>query len=114
MIADRYAEARASLEHSILETHGDSQPTLRRDIESHAAGLSGLARKPGSHLPSDLVPYIEKVAKHAYKTTDEDLQRLRDVGYSEDAIFEATLSAALGAAIARYERGRAALSEGRS
>jgi alkylhydroperoxidase family enzyme len=49
------------------------------------------------------------VALHAYKTTDADIEKLLQAGYSEDAIFEITLSAALGAGRARLERGLAAL-----
>jgi hypothetical protein len=37
---------------------------------------------------------------------------LRRAGYSEDAIFEITSSAALGAALGRLERGMAALQGG--
>ena len=49
------------------------------------------------------------MARHAYKLTDDDLNALRRAGSSEDAIFEITVSAALGAALDRLERGLAAL-----
>jgi len=49
------------------------------------------------------------VARHAYKLTDDDLTALRRAGSSEDAIFEITVSSALGAALDRLERGLAAL-----
>ena len=52
------------------------------------------------------------MALHAYRTTDQDIVALRTAGYSEDAIFEITLSAALGAGLARLERGLAALKGG--
>jgi alkylhydroperoxidase/carboxymuconolactone decarboxylase family protein YurZ len=45
------------------------------------------------------------------KYTDEDIAGLHQAGYSEDEIFEITLSAALGAGLARLERGFAALKE---
>jgi alkylhydroperoxidase family enzyme len=48
-------------------------------------------------------------ARHAYKVVDADIDRLRDAGYTEDAIFELTLAAALGAAQARLEAGLAAM-----
>jgi hypothetical protein len=54
-------------------------------------------------------PAYEKVARHAYRITDEDVGALRSNGYSEDAIFEVTLAAAIGAGLARMERGLAAL-----
>jgi hypothetical protein len=49
------------------------------------------------------------VALHAYKVTDEDLVALQRLGLSDDALFEMTVSAALGAAVCRLERGLAAL-----
>ncbi len=52
---------------------------------------------------------MDTVARHAYKTTDAHVAALKQAGYSEDAIFELTLSAALGAGMARLERGLAAL-----
>ena len=63
-----------------------------------------------SSLP-ELVSYVKKIALHAYKTTDEDIEVLLKAGYSEDAIFEITLSGALGAGMARLERGLAVLKE---
>jgi hypothetical protein len=58
-----------------------------------------------SGLPPELASYVDKVVRHAYKVTDEDVEALRQAGYSEDQIFELTVSAALGAAL---ERARAA------
>jgi hypothetical protein len=58
-----------------------------------------------------LAKVLAKVARHAYKVTDEDIQALLAAGYAEDAIFEAVISAAAGTAIRRYERGMAVLRE---
>lgn len=88
---ERVAEA-------ILETPGDADLELRRAVEAVAAGRE-------DELPDDLRPYVEKVAKNAYKVTDDDVDRLREAGYSEDAIFELTLAAALGAARVRLDAG---------
>jgi len=49
------------------------------------------------------------VALHAYKVTDEDLAALKRAGNSDDVLFEATVSAALGAALGRWSAGSAAL-----
>jgi alkylhydroperoxidase family enzyme len=94
---DRVAEA-------ILDTPGDADPGLRADVERYAASLGG---RTGAlpDLPDELRPYVEKVARHAYTVADEDVERLRAAGYSEDAIFELTLAAALGAAQARLAAG---------
>lgn len=88
-----------ALEQAVLETPGELDPELRRAIAE-------------GRFPEDLAQYLEKVSKHAYKVVDRDVERLKEAGYSEDAIFEATLAAALGAARHRLERGLAAL-EGR-
>jgi len=42
-----------------------------------------------------LMQYVEKVTHAAYKTTPEDVQRLRDGGWSEDQISEAVYITAL-------------------
>lgn len=52
---------------------------------------------------------MDKVALHAYRITDDDVRALEAAGYSEDEVFEVTLCAALGAGLARFERGLAAL-----
>lgn len=79
-------------------------PALRQTIEAYAAKLSGSDRATEAP-PSALVPYIQKVVFHAYKITDTDIERLKAAGYSEDAIYEITLCAAVGASLARLERG---------
>ena len=52
---------------------------------------------------------MDKIALHAYKITDEDVDVLRAAGFSEDRIFELTISAALSAGIERLKFGMAAL-----
>jgi alkylhydroperoxidase family enzyme len=93
---------------AIRETPGDLEPGLRRAAEAYAAGVL-VSVVPAAALRDELVLYVEKVAKHAYKVVDADIERLRKAGYSEDAIFELTLATALGAARARLDRGLAAL-----
>jgi hypothetical protein len=55
---------------------------------------------------------VKKVAKYAYDVTDKDVTALREAGYSDDQIFEATVSAALGAGLVRLEWGLSALRGG--
>jgi alkylhydroperoxidase family enzyme len=62
-----------------------------------------------THLPPPLAAYVEKVARHAYKVTDADVAALQRDGHSDDALFEITVAAAVGAALLRLERGMAAL-----
>ena len=95
---------------AVLTTPGDTDPDLRRTVETRAAELGGRrSHETASKVPPELSKYVDKVALHAYKVTDADIEALRKAGYSEDAIFEITVSAALGAGLARLERGLAAL-----
>ena len=63
----------------------------------------------GVLVPAAVAGFVDKVARRAYTVTDDDIMALRQAGYSEDAIFEITASAAVGAALGRLERGLAAL-----
>ena len=64
-----------------------------------------------SEIPADVASYVATVRQHAYRVTDDDVAGLARAGYSEDAIFELTVAAALGAALHRLERGLIALHE---
>ena len=79
---ERVAEA-------VLTTPGEADQDLRRAVAAFAGGDK-------AQIPDELRPYVDKVARNAYKVTDGDVDRLREAGYSEDAIFELTLAAALG------------------
>jgi len=83
------------------------------DSAGHASGelRRAVAEQRLEDVPTPLRDYVAKVAKYAYKVTDEDVAALKSAGYSEDQIFEITASAAVGAALARLDRGMAALRE---
>jgi len=102
---EHLAELARRLRESVLTRPGDAETTLRRAVEAQAAARNEQA----DEIPAELKAYVEKVARHAYKVTDSDVEALKQAGYSEDAIFEITISAAVGAATARLERGLAAL-----
>src|SRR5438067_8006706 len=114
----RYAAYTARLVDTVVTQPGHTPPELRRAVLERAFGphplskpetsspLSGTERGTGGE---DLAAYVDKVARHAYKVTDEDVGRLQQAGHSDDALFEVTVSAALGAALGRLERGLAAL-----
>jgi alkylhydroperoxidase family enzyme len=78
----------------------------------HAEAIARL-RASVPPLPDDLpdaaTRYVEKVRRHAYRVVDADVEALREAGLDEEAIFELTLAAALGAGLERLEAGRAAL-----
>ena len=63
------------------------------------------AAQPDREAPPEFAPYLDKVRRNAYKVTDEDIQALTAAGYSEDAIFEQTVSVAVAAGLKRLEAG---------
>jgi hypothetical protein len=56
-----------------------------------------------------LTVLINKVAKHAYDVTDEDVAAAKAAGHSEDQIFELVVCAAIGQATRQYHTALAAL-----
>jgi alkylhydroperoxidase family enzyme len=68
-------------------------------VEARRAAFAGRADDPA------VVRYLGVVRKHAYRVTDEEVDRLRKTGLDDDAVFELTVAAALGAAVARLRAG---------
>lgn len=95
---------------SVLDGPGETPSELRRAVEARAARL-GAGERPELAVPKDMTDYVDKVARYAPDVTDEDIAALKAAGYSEDAIFEVTVAAALGAGFARLEKGLALLEE---
>lgn len=89
---------------ALRTTPGSSELDLRQTIEQYATSLT-LGEAPPNDIPQDLQPYIDKIVLHAYKITDRDVQHLKDVGYSEDFIYEVTLCASVATSLARIEQG---------
>ena len=63
------------------------------------------AALPDRQAPPDFHAYLEKVRRHAYGITDAEVQALKDAGYSEDEIFEHTVSAVVAAGLERLDAG---------
>ena len=103
-----FADDLKFLKDSVLGGSGESSPEQRQSVESYAASLSDANPQ---YLPDLLRAWIDKVARHAYKTTDDDVQNLKADGYSEDQIFELTIAAALGALRVRLECALSAIKE---
>ena len=95
--ADAYSGKLKRLEETVLCGPGALDPLVRK-IASVAGELPGV---PGS--------YVKKVWERAHEITSEDINALRQIGYSEDQIFELTISAALGAGLVRLESALSAL-----
>jgi alkylhydroperoxidase family enzyme len=62
-----------------------------------------LAARPDRRPRAGMEAYLEKVRRAAYQVTDEDVDALRAAGFSEDEIFEQTVSAAVSEGLARLD-----------
>ena len=94
---DRFRTLREATVRAVLEGPGTTSPELRQ----------ALAR---GEPPDDLRVLVEKVRRHAYRVTDEDVAGLRD-RYSEDQLFEILIAASLGAAEDQLRAGLQALEQ---
>lgn len=93
---DAYVER---LRASVTQSPGALSPDVR----------AAIVTRDTPNIPPALVPYVIKVALHAYQVTDEDVMQLKRDGFNEDQIFEATAAAAVGAALLRLDKGMEAL-----
>ena len=59
--------------------------------------------------PPEFARYLEKVRLQAYKVTDEDVEELKRAGFTEDEIFEHTVSEAVAAGLERLDAAMATL-----
>jgi len=108
-VEESHAAYTQRLIEAVLTSPGDTEPSVRRAIAALSAQPGGRLTSNVDTVPPELISFVKKVALHAYKITDEDIEALLKAGYSEDAIFEITVSATLGAGMARLEQGLGAL-----
>lgn len=90
-------KARKALVKRILEGAGKASPSERRAAFNNC----GLAGPPGA--------LVDKVARHAYRVTNEDINAATMLGLSEDQVFEIVVCAAIGQATRQYDAALAAL-----
>jgi alkylhydroperoxidase family enzyme len=53
--------------------------------------------------PIEMAAYLEKVRSRAYTVVDRDIEALKEAGFSEDAIFEQTVSVAIAEGLRRLD-----------
>jgi alkylhydroperoxidase family enzyme len=97
-VTDRHRAARQRLEDAVLRGPGQTRPELRQGLAAN------------KDVPPELTALVEKIRRHPYKVTDEDVAALRG-RYSEDELFEIVVASALGASIERVEAGLRALED---
>ena len=97
-MTDPYAEQRDMVLATILDGPGESDPSLRK------------AAADNMGLPADLRSLVDKIHRHAFKVTDDDMAKAQ-AKYGDDKMFEIVVSAAVGASRQRLRAGLDALSK---
>jgi hypothetical protein len=93
-----------------------ARKTLLRRILERDAKASSLERKAAfdnSGLAEPLRQLVDKVAVNASAINDEDINRAKQSGLSEDQIFEIVVCAAVGQATRQFDAAKAALEAAR-
>lgn len=89
----------AALEAAVLDGPGDTTRSERK------------AAADGQPEGANVAAFVEKIRRHASRVTDKDVADLRASGLTEDAVFELTAAAALGAALVRLRTALAVIDE---
>jgi alkylhydroperoxidase family enzyme len=97
-IDDPHEPLRQKALRAVLDGPGETDPSLR------------YAAAEGAGVPDDLTALVEKVHRHAYRVTDEEIEALQ-AKYGDDRLFEIIVSAAVGASRNRLMAGLRALEE---
>lgn len=97
-VSDPHANLRDRVLNRVLTGAGEVDPAIRQ------------AAAKGAEVPAELQPLIDKIHRHAYKVTDEEIAAAQQK-FGDDRMFEIVVSAALGAANQRLQAGLKALDE---
>lgn len=88
---DPYAKKMERLRHAVLSGPGWLPPHVRQAISE------------GTRLSGALEVFVQKIVAEASTLTDDDIAELHRAHYTDDQIFEAIVSAAVGAGLFRLE-----------
>jgi AhpD family alkylhydroperoxidase len=91
-----------NLRHAVFEAPATTDPALRA------------AAATGDDLPEPWRSYTTLVRDASHRITEADIVRLTAAGHAEDAIFEVTVAAAVGAALRSYDAGHRVLGNKRA
>lgn len=91
-----------------LAARGDLDAATRRAFMERAIDVA-LGIEPAQPVPATMVGLADTIARCAYKVVDDDVTSLLRTGHTQDAVFEALVSTAMGAGLARLACGLAAL-----
>lgn len=91
LVMDPYEEMMKRLQDSAFSGPGTLDSSVRQAVSA------------GAQISGALGPYVSKIWQRDYKGIDNCIADLRSEGYSDDQIFEATISAAVGAGVWRLK-----------
>ena len=97
-VSDPHAPLRDKALRTVLDGPGETDPAIR------------YAAAEGVGMADDLRILVEKIHRHAYRVTDEEVAALQ-AKYGDDRLFEIIVSAAVGASRQRLMAGLRALEE---
>ena len=81
MATDPHAALRDRVIARVLDGEGETAPALRKSVADNRG------------VPADLQQLVEKIHRHAYKVTDDDIARAQ-ASYGDDKMFEIVVSSA--------------------
>ncbi len=102
-------DVRSLVRRVLTSTAARSSPDARAAVYHFVAALTRNAEPAATARHAD--PYLRKVALHAYKVLDREVDAMRAAGCTVDDIFEMTVAAAVSAGVTRLEIAMAALEE---
>ena len=91
---------------SVMDPYEDMMERLTNAVFLGPGTLDSAVRQAagaGTQIPGALGCYVRKIQQKDYKGIDNCIADLRSEGFSDDQIFEATVSAALGAGVMRLQ-----------
>ena len=88
---DPYSVKMTRLHHAVTASPASLPADVRQAITA------------GQKISGPLGSYVRRVAEQAYDITDEDIASLHAANFTDDEIFEATVSSALGAGLFRLD-----------
>jgi alkylhydroperoxidase family enzyme len=101
----RFADHVASLLATVSGSAGRSDARLRAAVRTRGTEIVETGQtSSSSDVAPDVIAYVDTIARGAFRVTDEDVDRLRRAGFSDDEIFDVTVNAAVSAGLSRLDR----------
>ena len=97
-----FAASLQRLEDIVFTGPGDVAPDTRQSVRECLSG------------DGPLEVFVNKVHQAAYKVIDEDIAALKAADYDDEALFEITLAASVGAGLSRHQKAISLLEGGDS